>query len=280
MPSPISQAQPEELLLRNYARNPSPALEEELVNRFMPLARSLAMRYRGRAEQTEDLLQVASLALVKALRGYDPERGRRFAAYAAPTILGELRRHFRDHAWRMHLPRSVQENALLVERVSGLLGDELGSSPTVSQIAERADLTEEEVLDAMNARETQRAVSLDGPVGVDDGSRSTLGEEVGNHEPGFEAVEAQLAAEKCARLDEREQRVLSLRFHDDLNQYEIGNKLGISQMQVSRVMRKALAKLLEAVQGDELPDGTRTLDEQRRRRRRRGVQAKEAEVAA
>jgi RNA polymerase sigma-B factor len=268
-------------LLRDYAEQPTPALEEELVRRFMPLARSLAMRYRGGSERIEDLSQVASLALVKALRGYDPERGGRFKAYAAPTILGELRRHFRDHSWRLHMPRSLQERSLAVERASATLADELGESPTVAQIADRLELEEEEVLDVLQARESQRSVSLDAPVRRDEPESVPRVETIGGAELGFDSVEAQLAIERCAELDDRERTAIELRFTEDLNQYEIGERMGISQMQVSRLLRRGLAKLLEAVQGDEAPEGRRTFDATHadprfphgrvRRRRRRPV---------
>jgi len=227
----------------------------------MPLARSLAMRYRGCAERNEDLIQVASLALVKALRGYDPERGRRFAAYAAPTILGELRRHFRDHSWRLHMPRSLQERTLEVERTATSLGEELGRGPTAREVAERSGLSEEDVLDVYQAREAQRSISLDVPVHRDEADSVPMIETVGSIEGGFDAVEAQMAVERSAKLDEREQAVIRMRFADGLNQYEIGEALGVSQMQVSRVMRRGLAKLLEAVQGDEEPDGKRTFSD-------------------
>lgn len=280
--------QTEEALLARYAEAPDPGLENELVNRFMPLARSLAMRYRGGVERTEDLIQVASLALVKALRGYDPERGRRFAAYAAPTILGELRRHFRDHAWRLHMPRSLQERALELERASSELADELGRSPTVDELAERLDVEPEDVLDVLQARESQRTLSLDKPLRADEADSVAAVETIGSRDGGFDAVEAQLAADQCAGLDERERTVLALRFNEELNQYEIGERLGISQMQVSRVLRRALAKLLEAVQGSEEPDGKRTFEETRRdarfphgrvRRRPRRAPAKERRAA-
>lgn len=248
----------EDFLLSEYARSPRPDLEEELCVRFMPLARSLAMRYRGGAERNEDLVQVANLALVKALRGYDPERGKRFAAYAAPTILGELRRHFRDHSWRLHMPRSLQERTLEVERTSTQLGEELGRAPTAKEVAERSGLSVEQILDVYQAREAQRSMSLDMPVHRDEADSVPMIETIGGHEDGFEAIEAQMAIESSARLDDREREVIHLRFAEGLNQYEIGEALGISQMQVSRVMRRGLAKMLEAVQGDETPDGRRT----------------------
>lgn len=254
----------EETLLSEYAQTRRPDLEEELFMRFQPLARSLAMRYRSGGERNEDLLQVANLALVKALRGYDPERGKRFAAYAAPTILGEIRRHFRDHSWRLHMPRSLQERTMEVERTATTLGEELGRAPTVGEIGERAGLSDEDVLDVYQALEAQRSMSLDMPVHRDEAESVPMIETVGSVENGFDAVEAQLAIERSARLDEREQAVIRMRFQDGLNQYEIGEALGVSQMQVSRVMRRGLAKLLEAVQGDESPDGRRTFEEDRR----------------
>jgi RNA polymerase sigma-B factor len=259
-PTALSAA-PENVLLSEYARSPRPDLEAELCIRFMPLARSLAMRYRGGAERNEDLVQVASLALVKALRGYDPERGKRFAAYAAPTILGELRRHFRDHSWRLHMPRSLQERTLKVERTSTGLGEELGRAPTAREVAERSGLSEEEVLDVYQAREAQRSISLDMPVHRDETDSVPMIETVGGEEGGFDAVEAQMAIESSAGLDDREREVIRLRFVEGLNQYEVGEALGVSQMQVSRVMRRGLAKLLEAVQGDEAPDGRRTFSD-------------------
>jgi RNA polymerase sigma-B factor len=253
----------EETLLSEYAKARRPDLEEELFIRFQPLAHSLAMRYRGSGERIEDLLQVANLALVKALRRYDPERGKRFAAYAAPTILGEIRRHFRDHSWRLHMPRSLQEGTLQVERTSTELGEELGRAPTATEVAERADLTEEDVLDVYQAREAQRSMSLDMPVHRNEAESVPMIETVGTVEAGFDAVEAQMAVEMSSGLDEREQTVIRMRFAEGLNQYEIGEALGVSQMQVSRIMRRGLAKLLEAVQGDESPDGRRTFSDDR-----------------
>ena len=239
-------------LLRRYAETGDPALKEELVRRFLPLARSLALRYRGASEQLEDLIQVASLGLVKALDGFDLERGRSFVAYAAPTILGELRRHFRDRVWEVRLPRGLQERTMAVNEAAGALSDELAATPTVSQIAARLNLDDEEISEALQADEARRTLSLDVPRNRQDSESVPMVETVGQTEPGYDAVEAQLAAEE-ASLDERERRVLKLRFQDDLNQYEIGRRLGVSQMQVSRIMRRALRKLLAAVQGDGKP---------------------------
>src|SRR5919197_556520 len=240
-------------LLLRFTRTRDPALKEELVKRFLPLARSLALRYRGASEQLEDLIQVASLGLVKALDGFDPERGRSFIAYAAPTILGELRRHFRDRVWEVRLPRGLQERTMAVQEAARKLGDEHGSSPTPSQIAQRLEISEEEVAEALQADEARRTLSLDVPRNRADAESAPMGESVRYSERGYERIEAQLAAEG-APLDERERFVLQLSFEEDLNQYEIGRRLGVSQMQVSRIMRRALRKLLDAVQGDVAED--------------------------
>ena len=236
-------------LLRRYAETRGPALKEELVHRFLPLARSLALRYRGSSEDIEDLIQVASLGLVKALDGFDLERGTSFVAYAAPTILGELRRHFRDRVWEVRLPRGLQERTMAVNEAAAALSDELGASPTVSQIAERLQWKEDEVSEALQADEARRTLSLEVPRSREEVGSATILETLGETEPGYDAVEAQLAAEE-APLDERERHVLRLRFEDDLNQYEIGRRLGVSQMQISRIMRRALRKLLAAVQAE------------------------------
>ncbi len=242
-------------MLRRYARTRDPRLKAELAERFMPLARSMAMRYRGGSESLDDLVQVAALGLVKALEGFDPDMGRPFAAYAVPTMLGELRRHFRDHVWNVHLPRGLQERTMAVSNAIQKLGDELGASPTVSDIAASLELSEEAVLEALEAEEARRTLSLDAPRNFGDSESAPAIETVPSAEMGYEAVESQLAA-TAAGLDAREQRVLQLRFGADLTQYEIGTQLGVSQMQISRIMRKALRKLLAAVQDDEPPLGS------------------------
>jgi RNA polymerase sigma-B factor len=256
VPQPDTQPKPdrpvsdEAKLLQRYAETGDPALKEELVRRFLPLARSLALRYRGSSEDIDDLVQVASLGLVKALDGFDLERGQSFIAYAAPTILGELRRHFRDRVWDVRLPRGLQERTMAVHKAAAELSDELGRTPTVSQIAERLDLDDEEVSEALQADEARRTLSLEVPRSREDPDAATIIETLGQTDQGYDAVEAQLAAQE-AQLDERERRVLNLRFEEDLNQYEIGRILGVSQMQVSRIMRGALRKLLAAVQAED-----------------------------
>jgi RNA polymerase sigma-B factor len=250
------QRQREHLLLRRFAATRSPDLREDLVERFMPLARSLAMRYRGGSESLEDLIQVANLGLVKAIDGFDPDRGKPFTAYAVPTILGELRRHFRDHVWNLHLPRSLQERTMDVDEAITELTERGGRFPTVAQIADRLEISEEEVLDAVRAGEARRTLSLDVPRLREDGESAPTVEMVADDELGYDSVESNLAA-RTADLDDREWLVLRLKFAAGLNQYEIGGRLGVSQMQVSRIMRRALRKLLAAVQGDDSADDHR-----------------------
>jgi len=211
------------------------------------LARSLALRYRGTPEPLDDLIQVASLGLVKALVGFDPERGDRFTDYAAPTILGELRRHFRDRVWDLRLPRVLQERTMVVRKAAAALSEELGRTPTIPQIAERLELSEEEVFEAVEADSARRALSLDAKGGAEDPESQPMVETIGRAEAGYGRVEDQLAAEGVP-LTEREHVVLRLRFEQELPQHEIGRRLGISQMQVSRIMRGALRKLLEGLQ--------------------------------
>lgn len=244
-------------LLRRYAQTRDPQVKAELVDGLMPLARSMAQRYRGGSEPMDDLVQVASLGLVKAIEGFDPDRGRPFTAYAIPTMLGELRRHFRDHVWSVHLPRALQERAMEVRDVVDALGDALGGSPTVRQIAEHLDAPEADVMEALQAGESRRTMSLDAPRSVDATESAPMVETVPAAELGFDAVESQLAAQ-AAELDEREHKVLRLRFGRDLTQAEIGKQLGVSQMQISRIMRRALRKLLDAVRDEDLDgDGPR-----------------------
>jgi RNA polymerase sigma-B factor len=240
----------EEELLRRYADERSPEVREELVRRFMPLARSLAMRYRRGTESLDDLTQVAALGLVKAVDGYDPARGTPFPGYAVPTILGELRRHFRDHVWNVRLPRGLQEMAMKVDDATSSLTEEHGRVPTATEISESLGVSVEHVLEAIEAAHARRTVSLDAPRRDEDHDPTPGVEMLPTHESGFDRVESDLAAD-AAGLEEREWEVLRLRFVDELTQREIGDRLGVSQMQISRISRRALWKLLAAVRGDE-----------------------------
>ncbi|MGH2973435.1 MAG: sigma-70 family RNA polymerase sigma factor [Solirubrobacterales bacterium] len=232
-------------------------MKEELCRRLLPFARSLALRYRDAPEQLDDLMQVASLGLVKALDGFDPARGVRFPAYAAPTILGELRRHFRDLVSDVHFPRGLQERVMAVSSAAGTLTEEQGRTPTMSAIATRLGLFEEEVAEALAADEARHTLSLDAPSDRTEADSPPLIESVEETESEleFDRVEAQLAVAEVP-LDDRERTVLRLRFDEDLTQREIGHQIGVSQMQVSRILRRALRRLLDAVQGrDPEPSG-------------------------
>jgi RNA polymerase sigma-B factor len=245
-----SSRRADEILLFRYAGEPSPQLLEKLTERFMPLARSLAMRYHGGGEPLEDLVQVASLGLVKAIEGFDPSMGKPFNAYAVPTILGELRRHFRDRVWNLHLPRSLQEATMQVDGAIHKLTELNGRPPTVAEIAEHLEIETEDVLEAMGAAEARRTLSLDAPRRGEDGESAAAIESVGREDPGYDRVEAELAS-ATADLSERERLILEMRFRQGMTQSEIGQRLGVSQMQISRLMRRALRTLLASVRGDQ-----------------------------
>jgi RNA polymerase sigma-B factor len=232
----------------------SPQVREELVERFMPLARRLAARYAGGAEPYDDLVQVASVGLVKAIDRFDPVRGTAFSTFAVPTILGELKRHFRDRGWSVHVPRDVQERILKVERALAELPARLGRAPTVADIAERLGVTEEQVLEAMHASQGHHSVSLDASSMQGDGDEpAPLGERLGKIDLGFETVEYGAAIEPTlAKISDRDRMVLHLRFVEDLTQSEIAARVGVSQMHVSRILRSTLEELRQAVrEGDE-----------------------------
>jgi RNA polymerase sigma-B factor len=235
----------EDELLRVYARSRDEAAREEVVNRFLPFARSLAMRYSGGVEPTEDLIQVASLGLVAALERFDPERGVPFAAFAGPTILGELRRHFRDRVWTLRVPRGLQERIRDVEQAIAELSHEHERSPTVAEIADLLEISEADVLESFEATVARRIVSLDQPSpGGESGDESPIAERIGSDDPGYELVEDREAIEASAGvLDETEREILRLRFDEDLTQSKIAEQVGYSQMHVSRILRRALGKL-------------------------------------
>lgn len=257
----------ERILLRRFAESRDPALREDLVERFLPLARSLAMRYRGGGEPVEDLVQVASVGLLKAIDRYDPERASDFVAFAAPTILGELRHHFRDRSWAVRLPRSLQERTMRIAEVSEEIRGQEHRSATVGEVAALCNLEQSEVIEAMQADLARRTTSLDLPSSRGEDESAPIVETLGRDEPGFEQAESQIAS-SVAELRPKERQALSLRFHEGLTQREIGERIGVSQMQVSRLLRSSLGKLLVAVRGGEA-EGPRTA----------AVRAAEARVA-
>jgi RNA polymerase sigma-B factor len=240
--------QDERLLLR-YHRNGDLAAREELVLRFMPLASQLASRYRHTGETHEDLVQVACLGLLKAVDRYDPKRANAgFTRYAVPTMLGELKRHFRDKGWSVHVPRATQELVLKVSDALGSLPSKLGRSPRPRDVAEAVGAPVEQVLEAMEAATAYEAASLDAPrAGSEEDGVWTYADSLAEEDPGYERVDiGETLRGSLAALPERERLILRLRFEEDMTQAEIAERTGISQMHVSRLLRRSLDRLSAA----------------------------------
>ncbi|HEX6712047.1 MAG TPA: SigB/SigF/SigG family RNA polymerase sigma factor [Thermoleophilaceae bacterium] len=232
----------EPTLFDRWKRRGDELAHAELVNRHMPLVRQLARRYSYTSEPFDDLVQVASIGLLHAIARYDARAGSTFKAYAVPTILGELRRHFRDTAWSVHLPRSLQERTRTVQLAVGALQGTLGRSPTIAEIAERIDATPEQVIEAMEARLAYRVESLDAP--AEPGDERERWRSAGEIDDGFGTAEqSAFLSRALSALPDRERALVRLRFEEDLSQSEIGRRLGISQMHVSRLLRRALARM-------------------------------------
>jgi RNA polymerase sigma-B factor len=232
-------------LLVRYACTHDEHARDVLVQEFMPLAHKLARRYLRSSEPAEDLMQVANLALLKAIDRFDPARGASFVAYAIPTILGELRRYFRDSTWALHVPRRAQERIQAVEGCRERLTNTERRSPTVQRIAEELELTEEEVIDTLLAKRAYEAESLDAPrPGGDDESGAEAIEAIGAEDPGFDRVEQRTTVQPALEdLTERERRLLELRFLGEMSQTQIAAELGVSQMQVSRLLASTIGRM-------------------------------------
>jgi RNA polymerase sigma-B factor len=247
-------------LFRWYRESGDAAARQALVERFLPLACKLAARYRRGPEPLEDLRQVAAFGLLKAIDRYDPAQGTAFSSFAVPTILGELRRHFRDTGWAIHVPRDLQELAARLERAKDELHHALGRAPTVAEIAARLEVTPELVLEAREAAAAHHAESLDSTMVDRDGRRAPLGDVIGADDARLHAAEAAVTAERLLRhLSDRDREVLRLRFAEDLTQSEIGERLGISQMHVSRLIRQSLEQLRELAGAEDEPLPLRAL---------------------
>lgn len=239
-------------LFRAWREHDDSAAREKLIALHLPLARKLARRYKRSTEPFDDLLQVASLGLVKAVDRFDVDRGPAFASFAVPTILGELKRYFRDCGWSVHVPRGPQERALKVEKAQARLTAATGRPPTVVELAEYLELSTEEVLNAMLASQAYDALSFDAPRPSADGEGQTYGDSLGAVDERFALVDADVTiADAVKHLPERERTVLRLRFVDDLTQTEIATRIGVSQMQVSRLLRRALEQLRILTRADE-----------------------------
>ena len=240
-------------LFERWQRDKDLRARECLVERYLPLARKLAARYRGLAgEPFDDLLQVASLGLLKALDRFDPDRGTAFSSFAVPTILGELKRYFRDTGWSAHVPRGAQELALKVEEAEQAVSPRLGRSPTAAELAQYMEVTVEQVIDGLEAAAAHHAASLEEPHDELDGEARSLSDALGVEDPRFGQIDASLTIASAARrLSEREQRVVHLRFHGELTQSEIAKRIGVSQIQVSRILRGAVERMREHVPTDD-----------------------------
>jgi RNA polymerase sigma-B factor len=227
---------------------------EDLIERYMPLARSLALRYRRASEPLDDLIQVASVGLVKAVDRWDPERGLAFSSYAVPTILGELRRYFRDSTWDVRPARDLQELCLALEEAREKLWGELGRQPTVADLATRLERSEEEIVEALQATEGRSVRSLDAPVHDEENDSASAGDLIGSDDEEFDRVEAGVTLERLTGiLDDRAREILRLRFQEDLLQSEIAEVVGCSQMHVSRIIRSSLEKLYAYGSGMNVP---------------------------
>jgi RNA polymerase sigma-B factor len=219
-------------------------IRDRVVAACCPFATALARRFAHRGEPFDDLNQVAMVGLLKAVDGYDPHRGREFIAYAKPTILGELRRHFRDRTWAMTVPRRHKEMRLALNAVREELAQKLGRSPSVAELAEHLQVSTEEVLEAIEAAHAYQSVSLSTPVGDEDGI--TLADLIGGTDPDLDRVEDRAALPTLiAQLPEREQRILTMRFYGNMTQSQIAEWTGVSQMHVSRLLKAALGRLRE-----------------------------------
>jgi RNA polymerase sigma-B factor len=229
-------------LFRRFVEARNPALREELVGIHLPLVEYLARRFRNRGEPLEDLIQVGTIGLLKAIDRFDLQREVEFSTYATPTIVGELKRHFRDKGWAVRVPRRLQELNLSLNKVVAELSQEIGRSPTISEIAAKVRLSEEEVLEGLDTSNAYAVISLDAPAGDEDAP--TVSEHIGSEDESLEALEYRAAlGPLIAELPERERRILYLRFFRGMTQSQIATRLGISQMHVSRLLNRTLGVL-------------------------------------
>jgi RNA polymerase sigma-B factor len=229
-------------LFRRFVSSRDPILREELVGIHLPLVEYLARRFRNRGEPLEDLIQVGTIGLLKAIDRFDLQREVEFSTYATPTIVGELKRHFRDKGWAVRVPRRLQELNLSLNKVVAELSQEIGRSPTISEIASKVRLSEEEVLEGLDTSNAYAVISLDAPAGGE--GAPTVSEHIGSEDESLEALEYRAAlGPLIAELPERERRILYLRFFRGMTQSQIAARLGISQMHVSRLLNRTLGVL-------------------------------------
>jgi RNA polymerase sigma-B factor len=233
-------------LFARWQREHDASARDELVERYLPLARKLARRYGGAREPFEDLLQVASLGLVKAVDRFDTTRGTAFSSFAVPTIMGELKRYFRDQGWAVHVPRGAQELAVKVEDAKQRLSARSGRAPTVPELAEYLELSLEDVLDALETGRAHHATSLDAPTDDGESEGGSIVDTIGAEDPRLCSADTRVSVGSAAsQLSDREREVLALRYVHDMTQTQIAEQVGVSQMQISRILRRSIARLGE-----------------------------------
>jgi RNA polymerase sigma-B factor len=243
-PEHVGARRAEDVRLQKRHRAGDRRARERLIERYLPLARRLAWRYRATTEPLDDLVQVASLGLVKAVDRWDPDRGHTLSTFAVPTILGELRRHFRDATWVVRPPRGLQELAVSIDKSRGPLMIATGREPTVADFARRLELSPDVVAEALRAAEGRTVQSLDGPALPDGDDAATRAGAMGAEDDGYAQVEARATLERlCSGLDRRAREILRLRYEHDLLQAEIADRVGCSQVHVSRNLRASLERL-------------------------------------
>ena len=242
----------DKVLLRRYHEHGDVAAREQLIEQYMSLVRSLASRYSYRGEQLEDLVQIGAIGLIKAIDRFDLDRGVELTTYATPNIIGEIKRHFRDKGWSVRVPRGLQELNVQLSRLIEQLTVQLGRSPTISELAKAASVEEEEVLEALESGRAYSSLSLSsGGSQDDDGDLDPL-ESLGELEHEYEVSEDRaVLAPGLRALDDRERRILHLRFFEGLTQSQIAQQVGISQMHVSRLIRRALERIRDEIAAEE-----------------------------
>jgi RNA polymerase sigma-B factor len=248
----------DKILLRRYHEQGDVGAREQLIEQYMSLVRSLARRYSYRGEQLEDLVQIGAIGLIKAIDRFDVNRGVELTTYATPNIIGEIKRHFRDRGWSVRVPRGLQELNIQLSRLLEQLTVQLGRSPTIPELAKAAGVTDEEVLEALESGRAYSSLSLSaGSGGDDDGELDPL-ESLGTEEHQYEVSEDRAVLEPGFRvLDERERKILHLRFFEGLTQSQIAQQVGISQMHVSRLIRRSLEKIREEIASEEAIEAER-----------------------
>jgi RNA polymerase sigma-B factor len=238
-------------LLRRYHHDGDVEAREQLIEQYLPLVRSLARRYSYRGEQLEDLVQVGCIGLIKAIDRFDVDRGVELTTYATPNIIGEIKRHFRDKGWSIRVPRGLQELNVKLSKLIEELTVQLERSPTIPELAKAASVEEEEVLEALETGQAYSTLSLSAPSSGDDNEDLDPLESLGALEPEYEVSEDRAVLAPGLRvLDERERKILHLRFYDGLTQSQIAQQVGISQMHVSRLIRRSLEKMRAEIATD------------------------------